>query len=88
MNRDTTAAGGIETGDTNQPRTPLRAIRTKCLDCCCGSPKEVRLCRVEGCGLYPWRMGVRPATLAKRVNQKILSSGGGFHSQRDSEGKS
>lgn len=25
--------------------TPVKAIRAKCLDCCCGSTKEVRLAR-------------------------------------------
>ena len=24
--------------------TPMKAIRAKCLDCCCGSSNEVRLC--------------------------------------------
>ena len=40
--------------------TPLRAIRAKCLDCCCGSAKEVRLCAVEKCPLFPYKMGHRP----------------------------
>lgn len=40
--------------------TPMRAIRAKCLDCCYGQPQEVRLCTVEKCPLYPYRMGHRP----------------------------
>lgn len=40
--------------------TPVKAIRAKCLDCCCGSAKEVRLCPVYGCPLYPFRMGHNP----------------------------
>lgn len=40
--------------------TPIKAIRAKCLDCCCGAPKEVRLCSVRKCPLYPYRMGHRP----------------------------
>jgi len=41
----------------NQKLTPLKAIRLKCLDCCAGSRKEVRLCPVRDCPLWPFRMG-------------------------------
>ncbi|SVE37340.1 uncharacterized protein METZ01_LOCUS490194 [marine metagenome] len=41
-------------------KTPIKAMRAKCLDCCCGSPKEVRLCPVIECALYPYRFGRRP----------------------------
>ena len=40
--------------------TPVKAIRAKCLDCCCGHPSEVRLCTTEKCPLHPYRMGKRP----------------------------
>ena len=40
--------------------TPVRSIRLKCLDCSCGQPKEVRLCPVETCALWSYRMGFRP----------------------------
>lgn len=40
--------------------TPTKAIRAKCLDCCCGSAKEVRLCTNKKCPLYPYRFGKRP----------------------------
>ncbi len=39
--------------------TPLKAIRAKCLDCSCGSSKEVRNCPIEKCPLYPHRFGKR-----------------------------
>ena len=39
---------------------PLKAVRNKCLDCCCESADEVRLCPVEDCSLWPFRMGVYP----------------------------
>lgn len=45
--------------------TPLKAVRAKCLDCCCGSHQEVRLCPAQNCALWPYRMGKRPSTLAK-----------------------
>ena len=41
-------------------KTPIKSIREKCLDCSCGSPKEVRLCPVIKCALYPYRFGRRP----------------------------
>lgn len=46
--------------------SPLRAIRLKCLDCCCGSSNEVKLCTALNCPLYPFRDGHNPFT-AKRV---------------------
>ncbi len=49
----------------NSELTPIEAIRAKCLDCTCGSSKEVRLCQVPKCPLWPYRLGVRPATIRK-----------------------
>ena len=40
--------------------TPMKAIRAKCLDCCLGQVKEVRLCSIETCALYEYRNGHRP----------------------------
>ena len=40
--------------------TPLKSIRKKCLDCTAGSRKEIRLCTVIQCALYPYRFGKRP----------------------------
>ena len=45
--------------------TPIKAIRAKCLDCCVGSPKEVQLCEISDCALYPFRMGKNPFTRNK-----------------------
>ena len=41
--------------------TPIKSIRAKCIDCSGGSLKEVRLCPVKDCTLYPYRMGKRPS---------------------------
>ena len=51
--------------------SPLKSIRQKCLDCCCGQMAEVKLCPCEDCALYPYRMGNNP-------NRKGI---GGFKSQ-------
>lgn len=43
------------TGDDRGSRK--KAIRLKCLDCCCGSAYEVRLCPVRQCPLWRFRLG-------------------------------
>lgn len=40
--------------------TPMKAIRQKCLECSCGSSKEVSLCTIKTCALYAYRSGHRP----------------------------
>lgn len=40
--------------------TPMKAIRAKCLDCCCGQYKEVELCPCSDCSLHPYRFGKNP----------------------------
>jgi hypothetical protein len=45
----------------DEPLTPLRAIRKKCLECCCGSQKQVKECHITDCTLWPWRLGRRPS---------------------------
>ena len=40
--------------------TPIKAIRAYCIECSGGMTKEVKLCPVENCPLYPYRMGKRP----------------------------
>lgn len=37
--------------------TRQQAIRAKCLDCCCGSQNEVKLCSIKSCALWRFRMG-------------------------------
>ena len=34
-----------------------KAIRLKCLDCCCGQFAEVRMCPATECPLWRYRMG-------------------------------
>lgn len=40
--------------------TPMKAIRKKCLECCNGQVKEVKLCTIKKCALYVYRSGHRP----------------------------
>ena len=62
-------------------KSPLKAIRAKCLDCCCGSAYEVKNCVIYDCALYPFRMGHNPnrkSSLSdeqrKEVGEKLKSS--------------
>lgn len=60
--------------------TPLKAIRLKCLDCSCGSPKEVKLCTAEACPLYPFRFGKNPKRLGIGGNGRFGAEKGGSES--------
>ena len=40
--------------------SPVKAVRAKCIDCCCGSSREVRFCPVTDCPLFPFRFGHNP----------------------------
>lgn len=46
-------------------KTPIKAIRAKCKDCCCGDNREIRECTITDCPLHPYRMGHRPSTPTK-----------------------
>ena len=39
---------------------PVKVIRLKCLDCCCGNSNEVKECTVTRCPLHPFRFGKNP----------------------------
>jgi hypothetical protein len=52
--------------------TPIKAIRAKCLDCCCGQPKEVRLCTIPDCPLYVYRFGKNPSRRGIGFGQKEM----------------
>ena len=58
--------------------TPVKAIRAKCLDCCCWQTVEVRLCSSETCSLHPYRTGKRPkknkGTTEDMETKKTLAS--------------
>ena len=40
--------------------SPLKAIKAKCVDCCCGQKQEVKDCPITECDLYPFRLGKNP----------------------------
>lgn len=45
-------------------KTPIKAIRAKCLDCCGYQYSEVVKCTVTKCPLFPYRFGKRPRDLS------------------------
>jgi hypothetical protein len=59
-------------------RKALKAIRAKCLDCCCGNAAEARKCTAVNCALWPLRVGddpfrrkqrLKPAERAERIQR-------------------
>ena len=60
--------------------TPMKAIRAKCLDCCCDQQAEVRRCPSKDCALWPYRMGHRPA-------KEVCGDDGGDEKPRKNRGK-
>lgn len=51
----------------------LRAVREKCIDCCAGSPGEVRRCAMRDCSLWPYRMGTNPWAGTRSLAQRGAS---------------
>lgn len=50
--------------------SPLRAIKEKCLDCCCGSASEVSNCTCTQCPLYPFRKGKNTNLQGRKVSEE------------------
>ena len=67
--------------------TPLRAIRAKCVWCCCDQPREATLCPAKKCILNPWRHGRKPEGAEKSalqtIREKCLYDCGEYGSWKD-----
>lgn len=50
--------------------TPIKAIRLKCLDCCAGSSHEVKLCPIQDCSLYHYRLGKNPNRKGRELTEE------------------
>jgi hypothetical protein len=44
----------------HREQNPLKALRARCLDCCCGVASEVRKCTAVDCPSWPFRNAVNP----------------------------
>lgn len=51
-------------------KNPVKAIREKCLNCCCGSTAEVKECTVEQCPLFPYRFGKNPFRQKREMTEE------------------
>lgn len=51
-------------------KSPVKAIRAKCLDCCCGQQLEVKLCPTEKCALWPFRFGKNPYRAKRELTEE------------------
>lgn len=51
-------------------RTPIKAIRAKCMDCTCHQLREIRECHLTECPLWPYRMGTRPSGTDRAVCER------------------
>ena len=49
-------------------QNPLKAIREKCVDCCCGNAAEVRKCVSVDCALWPYRMSTNPFRKTRKLS--------------------
>ena len=50
--------------------TRAKAIRAKCLDCCCDSKQEVNLCPIKTCPLWIYRLGGEVAPDGSKLPKK------------------
>lgn len=50
--------------------SPMKAIREKCLDCCCGSSLEVKNCTCTNCHLHPYRFGKNPFRQKREMTEE------------------
>jgi hypothetical protein len=44
----------------HREKNPLKALRARCMDCCCGMASEVRKCTAVMCPSWSFRMGTNP----------------------------
>ena len=60
-----------KTEQTKIITSPIKAIRAKCLDCCCGQENEVKLCTCKDCPLYAFRFGKNPYLYTEEQRQAM-----------------
>lgn len=55
-------------------RPIMSVIRSKCIECCCGSSHEVAHCTTATCPLWPYRMGTNPLRAERSEAQKAADA--------------
>ena len=51
-------------------RAIMNAIKAKCLDCSCDDRNEVKMCNVEDCPIWPYRLGKDPDSSRKMTDEQ------------------
>ena len=51
--------------------TILKAIKAKCLDCCCGDKNEIKNCSVTNCPLFSFRLGKSEVESTETKTKKV-----------------
>jgi hypothetical protein len=70
VGRDPRTMSVAELGELgHQPMSAQAAIRLHCLDCCAGSPHEVRACMATKCPSWPFRMGSSPWKAKRQLSE-------------------
>ena len=54
----------------NNPQSPLKAIRAKCLDCCYNQKDEIKNCPASDCPLFPFRFGKNPYRTKRELSDE------------------
>lgn len=52
----------------HEPMSAQKALRLRCLDCCCGVAREVSLCPATKCPAWPFRLGKSPWKSRKQIS--------------------
>lgn len=52
-------------------KNPVKAIRAKCLDCCCGQANEVKECPITDCPLHAFRFGKNPYRKKRQISESV-----------------
>ena len=62
-------------GDTfREVKSPMQAIRAKCLDCSGGSADNVRHCPITDCPLFMFRMDKNPLRKPRSAEQRAQAA--------------
>ena len=67
-------------------KSPIKAIRAFCLDCCGGSPAEVRECSAKSCQLKPFRFGKNPYIKREMTEEQRERAKANLEKARDTHG--
>ena len=60
-----------EEGNFMYQKSPLKAIKHKCLyDCCAGDTTSWKECNATDCFLYPFRLGKNPYRTPRKLSEE------------------